>query len=95
MVATIVLMIVISVMGVIVVQGLCSKGPFQQAITSLGAAQLIISSTLGWFLFSTFSAGALFGLLRWRTGNLGAGLGLHFGVYLMFGMLAWEPRIGY
>ena len=41
MVATIVLVIVISVMGVIIVQGLYRKGTSQQAITSLEQVQRI------------------------------------------------------
>jgi hypothetical protein len=33
--------------------------------------------------------GTLFGLLLWRTENLGTGLGLHYSIYFMLSVLGW------
>ena len=55
---------------------------------SFGIAHLLLGNFLSGLVIG-LTVGLLFGLLLWWTENLGAGLGIHFGFYLMLSVLGW------
>ncbi len=60
---------------------------FVLAWLSFGLAHFIIASPA--MVILALVIGIFFGLALWRTGNLGLGLGAHFGVYFMLAILGW------
>ncbi len=60
---------------------------FVLAWLSFGLAHFIIASPP--MVIVAFVLGFFFGLGLWRTGNLGLGLGIHFGFYFMRAILGW------
>ncbi len=63
-------------------QKLNIKISFSTAWFSFSVAHFFISPTLAGVFLASF-AGFLFGFILWKTKNLGAVLGIHFGFYFM------------
>ena len=60
---------------------------FVLALLSFGLAHMIIASLP--MVMVALVIGFFFGLSLWRTGNLGLGLGVHFGFYFMMAIMGW------
>jgi len=64
-----------------------SRRAFVLARFSFGLARMVIATPP--VVLGALSAGILFGLLMWKTGNLGAGLGLHSAFYVLRVVFGW------